>query len=74
MKKKHSVKKHKKVVAKSHPKKETKKERNKVRVVMEEFKRGELPIGKSKKKVSNPKQAIAIALHEAGISRKRKKK
>lgn len=46
------------------------KKQKKIRKVMEEFKKGTLPIGKSKKKVKNRKQAIAIALSEA---RKRKK-
>ena len=44
----------------------------KVKKVMREFKRGELPIGKSKKKVKSRKQAIAIALSEAGIKKKRR--
>ena len=35
--------------------------------VMHEFKHGELETGRGKK-VKNPKQAIAIALHEAGAS------
>ncbi|MDB5570211.1 MAG: hypothetical protein JWN93_1394 [Hyphomicrobiales bacterium] len=38
--------------------------------VMHEFKRGELDSG-SGRKVRNPKQAIAIALSEAGASRSR---
>jgi hypothetical protein len=42
----------------------------KISKVMREFKKGELNIGKSSKKVKNPKQAIAIALSEAGQSRK----
>lgn len=46
-------------------KKDKKKKEKKVKVVMQEYKRGELPIGKSDKKVTNPKQAIAIALSEA---------
>jgi hypothetical protein len=35
---------------------------------MHEFKHGELESG-SRKKVRNPRQAIAIALHEAGASK-----
>ena len=50
--------------------KKTKKEK-KVAKVMKEYKKGELSIGKSDKKVKNRKQAIAIALREAGIKRKR---
>ena len=46
----------------------------KVKKVMREFKKGELPIGKSKKKVKSRKQAIAIALSEAGLSKNRRKK
>ena len=41
---------------------------------MHEFKEGKLPMGKSKKKVTNPKQAIAIALHVSGQSKKKPKK
>lgn len=37
----------------------------KVDLVMHEFKKGALPIGKSKKKVKKRKQAIAIALSQA---------
>jgi hypothetical protein len=37
----------------------------KVEVVMHEFKKGTLHSGKSKKPVTNPKQAIAIGLSEA---------
>ena len=44
----------------------------KVKKVMREFKKGELPIGKSKKKVKSRKQAIAIALSEAGMSKKKR--
>ena len=50
--------------------KKTKKEK-KVEKVMREYKKGELSIGKSDKKVKNRKQAIAIALREAGIKKKR---
>jgi len=50
-------------------KKKTKQDR-KISKVMREFKKGKLPIGKSKKKVKSRKQAIAIALREAGVKRK----
>jgi hypothetical protein len=43
----------------------------KVGKVMREFKRGELNIGQSSKKVKSPKQAIAIALD---VQRRAKKK
>jgi hypothetical protein len=46
------------------------KPQKKIGKVMREFKKGELNIGQSSKKVKNPKQAIAIALSEAGKSRK----
>ena len=48
----------------------TKKEK-KVKKVMKEFKKGKLNIGGSDKKVKNRKQAIAIALSQAGIKKKR---
>ena len=51
----------------------TKKEK-KISKVMREFKNKKLNIGKSKKKVKNRKQAIAIALNEAGIKQKRRRK
>ena len=38
---------------------------------MREFKKGKLNIGGSNKKVKNRKQAIAIALSQAGIKRQR---
>ncbi len=47
--------------------KETKAQREVVERVMHEFKEGELERGHGGK-VTNPKQAIAIALHEAGAS------
>lgn len=52
--------------------KQTEKGRAKVKKVMKEFKKGKLNIGGSKKKVKNRKQAIAIALSEAGMSKKRR--
>ena len=52
--------------------------KNKIQIVMREFKKGTLVSGKSKKKVTSRKQAIAIALSEARkagakISSKKKK-
>ena len=47
----------------------TKREK-KVKKVMKEFKKGKLKIGGSDKKVKSRKQAIAIALSEAGIKKK----
>lgn len=49
------------------------KPQKKVEKVMKEYKRGTLKSGGSGKKVTNKKQAIAIALSEAGISKRRKK-
>jgi Family of unknown function (DUF6496) len=40
-----------------------------VKRVMHEFKHGELKTARGARKVKNPKQAVAIALHEAGASR-----
>lgn len=60
-------------------KKPTKKQQSKVAKVMREFKSGTLHAGvnpkgpKKAKVVKNPKQAIAIALSEAGIKRKKGK-
>ena len=47
------------------------KKQKKVKKVMKEFKEKKLNIGKSKKKVKNRKQAISIALSEAGIAKKK---
>ena len=41
---------------------------------MREFKNKKLNIGKSKKNVKNIKKAIAIALSEAGVKKKRRRK
>lgn len=49
-----------------------KKKNQKVGVVMSEFKRGTLHSG-SGAKVKSRKQAIAIAMSEVGLSKKRKK-
>jgi len=49
------------------------KPQKKIKKVMKEFKKGKLNIGKSPKKVKSRKQAIAIALSEAGKSKKSKK-
>ena len=49
----------------------TKAGKKKIKKVMGEFKRGILKKGKSKKKVTNRKQAIAIALSEARRKKRR---
>lgn len=55
--------------------KETKKQQEKIGKVMHEYKEGKLKSGKDGAggKVKNRKQAIAIALSEAGVSNKKSK-
>ena len=50
-----------------------KKKQAKVKKVMKEFKKGELKSGGSGKRVKSRKHAIAIALSEAGVSKKKRK-
>ena len=45
----------------------------KMKKVFKEFGAGTLNVGKSSKKVSSPKQAIAIALSQANMSKKKGK-
>lgn len=54
-------------------KKETLKQQDKIKKVMKEFKEGDLK-SSAGQKVTNEKQAIAIALSEAGVSKKQKRK
>ena len=60
-------------ISRSQLSKTTDKKRSKISKVMREFKNKKLNIGKSKKKVKNRKQAIAIALSEAGVNKKRRR-
>jgi hypothetical protein len=49
---------------------ETPKQRRKIRKVMREYEGGRLRMGRSDVRVRDPKQAIAIALREAGVPRR----
>jgi hypothetical protein len=53
--------------------KQTKKQSTKIGKVMHEFKTGALHSGKGGKVVTNPKQAIAISMSEAGMKKSKKK-
>ena len=53
--------------------KTTDKKQNKISKVMREYKKGKLNIGQSNKKEKNRKQAVAIALNEAGVKQKRRR-
>ena len=53
--------------------KTTDRKQKKISKVMREFKNKKLNIGQSNKKVKNRKQAVAIALNEAGVKQKRRR-
>ena len=61
-------------ITRSQTGKTVSKKEKKISKVMREFKNKKLNIGKSKKKVKNRKQALAIALSEAGVKKKRRRK
>ena len=61
-------------ITRSQTGKSVSKKEKKISKVMREYKSGKLKSGKSKKKVVNKKQAIAIALSEAGVNKKRRRK
>ena len=60
-------------ITRSQTGKTVSKKEKKISTVMREFKNKKLNIGKSKKKVKNRKQALAIALSEAGVKKKRRR-
>jgi hypothetical protein len=55
--------------AETMPRQQSPAQRETVERVMHEFKHGELRTARGARKVKNPKQAVAIALHEAGASK-----
>jgi hypothetical protein len=61
-------------ITRSQLPKTTDKKPGKISKVMREFKNKKLNIGQSKKKVKNRKQAIAIALSEAGVKKKKRRR
>ena len=61
------------VISRSQLGKTTDKKQKKISKVMREYKKGKLNIGHSSKKVKNRKQAVAIALNEAGVKQKRRR-
>jgi NAD kinase len=60
-------------ISRSNLGKTTDKKQNKISKVVREYKKGKLNIGQSNKKVKNRKQAVAIALNEAGVKQKRRR-
>ena len=60
-------------ISRSQLGKTTDKKQKKISKEMREFKKGKLNIGQSNKKVKNRKQAVAIALNEAGVKQKRRR-
>ena len=60
-------------ITRSQTGKSVSKKEKKISKVMREFKNKKLNIGQSKKKVKNRKQALAIALSEAGVKKKRRR-
>ena len=61
------------VISRSNLGKTTDKKQKKISKVMREYKKGKLNIAKPNKKVKNRKQAVAIALNEAGVKQKRRR-
>ena len=62
------------VISRSNLGKTTDKKQKKISKVMREYKKGKLNIGQSNKKVKNRKQAVAIALSEAGVKKKKRRR